>query len=256
MFAHRGGCAIGPENTLAAFDRGMATGVDGLELDVHLSADGIPVVIHDASLDRTTSGTGPVAARTADELARVDAAYWFGDGHRFPDRGQGIGVPTLREVLRRYADVRIIIEMKVDTAEMATAVTAVVREADAVERVCLAGFGRRCLIAARAHLPEAASSASAPEVRLALYQSWVGWPLGAVPFGGYQVPETAGRTRVVSPRFIRHAHRAGRKVQVWTVDDEPDMWRLLSWGVDALISNCPEVAVRTRDQYREKLRGR
>ena len=208
--------------------------------------------MHDATLDRTTSATGPIAARTADELARVDAAYWFGDGHRFPDRGQGIGVPTLREVLHRYPDVRIIIEMKVDTAEMAAAVSAVVREADAVDRVCLAGFGRRSLAAARALLPEAASSASAPEVRLALYQSWVGWPLGNVPFGGYQVPETSGRTRVVSPRFIRHAHRAGRKVQVWTVDEAADMSRLLAWGIDALISNCPDVAVRVRNQHREK----
>ena len=66
VFAHRGGCALGPENTIAPFDLGMAAGADGLELDVHLSADGVPVVCHDETLDRTTGGHGPVAARTLD----------------------------------------------------------------------------------------------------------------------------------------------------------------------------------------------
>jgi glycerophosphoryl diester phosphodiesterase len=70
-----------------------------------------------------------------------------------------------------------------------------------------------------------------------------------VPYGGYQVPEHAGRTRVVSPRLIHDAHRAGLKVQIWTVDDEHDMQRLLTWGADALISNRPDVAVDVRDQF-------
>src|SRR5678815_944901 len=99
VFAHRGGCELGPENTIAAFDIGMSTGADGLELDVHLSVDGVVVVHHDKTLDRTTNGSGPIAARTADELARVDAGYWYKRGGEYPFRGRGIGVPTLREVL-------------------------------------------------------------------------------------------------------------------------------------------------------------
>ncbi|PYR04828.1 MAG: glycerophosphodiester phosphodiesterase, partial [Acidobacteria bacterium] len=95
IFAHRGGCDLGPENTITAFDIGMSTGADGLELDVHLSADGVVVVHHDRTLDRTTSGSGPLAAHTADELARLDAGYWFTRGGEYPFRGRGIGVPTL-----------------------------------------------------------------------------------------------------------------------------------------------------------------
>src|SRR5262252_4414077 len=102
VFAHRGGAALAPENTLAAFDRGLALGADGLELDVHLSRDGEVVVVHDGTLDRTTDLTGPVSARSADELARADAGYRFRRGDAFPFRGQGIGVPTLATVLRRY----------------------------------------------------------------------------------------------------------------------------------------------------------
>src|SRR5262245_31637301 len=84
VFAHRGGCDLGPENTIAAFDIGMSTGADGLELDVHLSADGVVVVHHDKTLDRTTNGSGPIAARTAQDLERVDAGYWFKRGEVYP----------------------------------------------------------------------------------------------------------------------------------------------------------------------------
>jgi glycerophosphoryl diester phosphodiesterase len=248
VFAHRGGCALGPENTIAAFDRGMAAGADGLELDVHLSADGLPVVCHDPTLDRTTNGKGPVMRLSAAELSRLDAGGWFADGEgRFPFRGQGVGIPTLEDVLRRYRGVRIIVEMKLDTAEMGNAVAQVVRAASAVDRVCAAGYGDRSLSAVRSALPDLATSASHPEVRLGLYRSWARWPVRQVRYGGYQVPETVGLLRVVSRRFIRHAHGAGLKVQVWTVDEEADMRRLLSWGADGLISNRPDLAVRVRD---------
>src|SRR5947199_7564972 len=88
VFAHRGGSALAPENTTAAFDNGLALGADGLELDVHLSRDGRVVVHHDRTLDRTTNLQGPVATRTADELARADAGYHFRRSGSFPFRGQ------------------------------------------------------------------------------------------------------------------------------------------------------------------------
>ena len=244
VFAHRGGCALGPENTVAAFDLGMAAGADGLELDVHLSADGVLVVHHDELLDRTTNATGPVAARTADELARVDAGYHFAAAGEYPFRNQGVGVPALRDVLRRYPDIPIIIEMKVDSPAMGEALAREVRAAGAAERVCAAGFGARSAAAARAALPGMPSSACHTEVQLAVYRSLVRWPVHPTSYHAYQVPEVAGRIRVVSPRFIRHAHAARLKVQVWTVDQEDDMQRLLGWGVDALITNRPDLARR------------
>ena len=250
VFAHRGGAALGPENTIAAFDRGLATGADGLELDVQLSADGVVVVCHDQTLDRTTDASGRVDAHTVSALARVDAGYHFTDGRGdHPFRGRNIGIPTLAEVLQRYREVPTIVEMKVDSGEMGRALADAVRRAGAVDWVCAAGFGMRALRAARHTLPEMASSAGHPEVRLALYRSWAGWPVRRPPFGGYQVPEWAAAVRVVSPRFIRHAHRAGLEVEVWTIDDEADMRRLLEWGADALISNRPDLAVQVRDRF-------
>ena len=250
VFAHRGGCALGPENTIAAFDLGRAAGADGLELDVHLSSDGVIVVCHDDLLDRTTNANGPIQACTAADLARVDAGHRFADAAgAFPFRGRGIGIPTLRDVLARYRDMLIIIEMKEDSAAMGRAVAAEVRAADAVERVCAAGYGQRSLDAARAALPEMATSASRPEAQWAVYRSIAGVPVRRAAYAAFQVPEMAGWLRIISPRFIRHVHDAGRRIQAWTIDDETDMRRLLSWGVDGLISNRPDVAVRVRDAF-------
>ena len=249
VFAHRGGCALGPENTIATFDLGMASGADGLELDVHLSKDGVAVVCHDDTLERTTSGSGLVRGLTAAELAQVDAGCRFADANgAYPFRGRGVGIPRLRDVLLRYPTARVIVEMKVDDAEMGRAVVEDVRAAGAADRVCAAGYGQRSIEAVRNALPDLATSASHPEVHVALYRSWIGWPVRRPPYGAYQVPERAGLIRVVSPRFVRHAHRAGTRVQVWTVDREADMRRLLQWGVDGLISNRPDVAVRVRDE--------
>ena len=221
VFAHRGGSALAPENTIAAFDNGLALGADGLELDVHLSCDGAVVVHHDRTLDRTTALRGPLADRTVDELQRA-------------------GVPLLADVLARYREVRIIVEMKMNRPELAAAVLEVIRRADAVERVCLGSFGWRVLRAARALEPRVATSAAREEVRWALYRSWCRWPVSRVAYDGYQVPERSGATRVVSPRFVEGAHQAGLGVQVWTVDSEEDARRLIGWGVDALITDRPD----------------
>jgi glycerophosphoryl diester phosphodiesterase len=224
VFAHRGGSALAPENTIAAFDNAVALGADGIELDVHLARDGVVVVHHDKILDRTTNLRGPVAARTTDELARA-------------------GVPTLAAVLARYPDVRVIIELKVNSVALAQAVVEAVGAAGAAPRVCLGSFGRRALRAARRLAPAIATSAAREEVRWALYRTRVRWPVSRVAYAGYQIPEWAGRTRVVSPRFIDDAHGAGLGVQVWTVDTEDVAHRLLGWGVDALITDRPDIMV-------------
>ena len=223
-FAHRGGSALAPENTLAAFDNGLALGADGLELDVHLSRDGVVVVHHDRDLERTTTLTGAVAGRTAAELTAA-------------------GVPTLAGVLGRYQGVPIIIELKVNSRDFAGAVVDVVRAAGAVSRVCLGSFGTVVLRAARRLEPAIATSASREEVRWALYRSWVHWPMRGAAYGGFQVPEWSGSTQVVSPRFIDAAHRARLPVQVWTVDTEIDARRLIGLGVDALITDRPDIIV-------------
>jgi glycerophosphoryl diester phosphodiesterase len=238
VFAHRGGAALRPENTLLAFDHGLSLGADGLELDVHLSRDGVVVVHHDRTLDRTTNGRGPIAAQTADDLGRLDAGYSF-EGFR----GAAGGVPTLEAVLRRYPSVPLIVELKVNEPMLAHRAIDTVRAAGAVERVALGSFGTRVLRAARTYEPAIRTGSSREETRLALYRSWIRWPVLRPPYREFQVPEWSGSTRVVSPRFVRYARKAGVAVHVWTVNDPADMARLLDWGVDGLISDRPDVAV-------------
>ena len=223
VFAHRGGSKIAPENTIAAFDRGLAAGADGLELDVHLSCDGIVVVHHDRTLERTTRANGLLRDRTAAELETLD-------------------VPRFGDVLARYPETGIIVELKEPGPDLARAVVEEVRRAGATRRVCLGSFSLTALRAARAIAPEVATSGARFEVRMALYRSWVHLSPGRVAYRAFQVPETSGTTRVVSPRFVKLAHKAGIAVQVWTVDEPDDIRRLLDWGVDGIISDRPDVA--------------
>lgn len=249
ILAHRGGRALGPENTIPAFDLGLAAGADGLELDVHVSADDVAVVCHDATLDRTTDATGPIAARTAAELAALDATRRYGVDLEHVWTGPRAGIPTLEEVLRRYPDVPVVIEMKAASRRAAEAVVRAVRATGAVGRVCVGSFSRDALRAVRGIAPEIATSASQPETRWALYRSWIGLAPRRPPYQAFQVPERAGGHTVVSPRFLRAVHRANLALQVWTVNDPADMRRLLDWGVDGLITDCPDVGVRVRDEW-------
>jgi glycerophosphoryl diester phosphodiesterase len=247
VYAHRGGAALRPENTIASFDHGLSLGADGLELDVHLSSDGVVVVHPDDTLDRTTGGTGFVSSFTAVELAAVDAGYRFRPANagpaEFPFRGQGLGVPRLRDVLERYPAAQIIIELKVNHPELARRAIDEVRAAGAIDRVSLGSFGWRVLHAARQYEPRISTGASREEARWALYRSWIGWPLVRPSYREFQVPERAGATTIISPRFIAHARRAGLPVKVWTIDEPDDMRRLIRWGVDGLITDRPDLAV-------------
>jgi glycerophosphoryl diester phosphodiesterase len=243
VFAHRGGAALRPENTLAAFDHGLALGADGLECDVRLSRDGRVVVIHDATVDRTTEATGPVAAFTSDELARLDAGYRFGDRGAYPFRGLGLGVPAFRDVLRRYTGVPLIVELKGNDPELARAAVAEARAEGALGRICFGSFEDATIRAARAAGADVVTSASRSEIRWAMYGAWLGLPPWRPHFQALQVPERFGLRRVATRRFVRAARRAGLPVQIWTVDDPAAMERLLSWGVHALITDRPDLAV-------------
>jgi glycerophosphoryl diester phosphodiesterase len=253
VFAHRGGARLAPENTLPAIDNGLALGADGLEIDVQLSADGIPVVIHDRTLDRTTDRTGPVLGLTASELARVDAGFHFTRDGTFPFRGQGIGIATLDAVLDKHHTTRVIIEMKGGEPELARAVGAAIRRADAVDRICVGSCYQKSIDTLRAEHPEIATSASQEEARWTLHRSWVRWPfVRERVYCAFQVPEHAGRMRVVSPHFVRHVHREGHAIQVWVVNERADIDRLLDWGVDGIISDVPDLAVAARNQWADR----
>jgi glycerophosphoryl diester phosphodiesterase len=241
--AHRGGAGLGPENTMSTFAEAVALGVDAIECDVHLTRDGEAVVIHDATLDRTTEAAGPVAAYTADELSRIDAGYHFGPSLGYPHRGRGAGVPRLAEVLQRFTAMPFVIEIKGEHVHAAACVIDVVRAAGADARVIIGGFSLPVLDAVRALAPDIATSASRPEVQAALRRARVRLPPRRPAYRLFQMPTRAGGRDLLTPGFVRVATRAGRPVHAWIVDDPAEMRVLLARGVTGLISDRPDLAV-------------
>ena len=246
FFAHRGGAGLAPENTLVAYENGLALGADALELDIHTTRDDQIVVIHDPTIDRTTDGAGPVASYTLDELRRFDAGYRFTPvgAQTYPYRGQGVTIPTLREVFARFPDVRINIDLKQDTPTSGQRLWELLQEMGAADRVMVGAFEPATMTAFRRLTGGRVATAASPrEVRNFLLFGVLfrapGWLRPA--YDALQVPEVYRGIRVVSPGSVAAAHELGLDVHVWTVDDRATMDRLLDWGVDGLMSDRPDI---------------
>jgi glycerophosphoryl diester phosphodiesterase len=237
-YAHRGWHLdelAGLENTLAAFHRAVAEGFGYLELDVHATADGVVVVHHDATLDRTTDATGPIAARTAGELAGVRV------------RGRE-PVPRLEQVLAELPGTRITVEVK--SAAVVAPLLALLERTDSWDRVCVGGYDHRWLARARlgggARLCTSMSQRDAVALRSRAWLAALPGPLARAPVprpGGQlaQLPRRVGALTVVDAALLRTAHADGREVHVWTVDDPAEMVELLDLGVDGLLSDRPDL---------------
>lgn len=232
-YAHRGwhldelaGC----ENTLAAFVAAADHGLRYVELDVHASADGVPFVHHDAELDRTTDTSGRIDACTAAELDDVRV------------RGRE-PLPRLADVLAALPGVRITIELKSDA--VVTPALAVLEAADAWDRVCLGSFSERRLAAARSAAGDRLCTSMGQVAVAGLRARAWGVPARILPGRAgnlAQVPPHFGRIPVATDRrFVDAAHGSGREVHVWTVDETPEMHRLLDLGVDGLLSDRPDL---------------
>lgn len=242
-FGHRGARGTVPENTMSAFEAALELGADGLELDVHRSADGEIVVIHDETLDRTTDGTGPVSERTFEELRALDAGHRFSpDGGRtFPFRGDALSIPSLREVLEAFPDTPLILEIKQVEPPLEEDLARLLQETGAEERVLVFSLSQVPIDRYRRLRPEQPTGFGPDEVAEFLRRLGSGtldeFASEAVAFA---VPVQWRGTQIVGPGFVDAAHRAGREVYVWTVNDVREMNALLDLGVDGLISDYPE----------------
>jgi glycerophosphoryl diester phosphodiesterase len=242
--AHRGGATLAPESTLAAFRTAATAGADVLEMDVRLSADGRLVVIHDATVDRTTDGSGRVAALPFDELRTLNAGHRFaGPDGQFPYRDQHLPIPTFEEVQAAHPDLPFVVEMK--TADTAEPLCRAIREAGRELRTAVAAFGAEPLDRFRSACPAVATGGSFREVVTFLAMSYAGLAgLYDPAFDALLLSETSGPVQVVAPRLLRAASHAGLPVIVWTVNDAGDMERLLALGVDGILTDDPATLAR------------
>jgi glycerophosphoryl diester phosphodiesterase len=223
LLGHRGAPAELPENTLASFERALESGAEGVELDVQLSAEGVPVVIHDDTLDRTTDGTGPVEAQGVVELAAL--------------RAGGEPIPTLAEALRWGRERSAVLNVEIKHPRGAGPVVEVMRRSEGEPDVFLSSFHAVVLEELRELAPELP--------RFLLSEEW-----------NFRVLAEARRLEVegvclgdaaATPRALEGLRAAGLGVVVWTVDSPQRLAALLPAGLKALITNLPAVAAGLRD---------
>jgi glycerophosphoryl diester phosphodiesterase len=246
--AHQGGERLWPSNTMFAFQNAVDMGVDVLEMDVHQTADGVLILMHDDTVDRTTGGSGAINEMTFAEIQTLDAGYYWteDDGQTYPFRGQGIQVPSLEEVFTAFPDMPLNIEIKPDNAAVAQAFCQTIREHGMAEKVLVGSFHDVALSAFREACPEVATSMTENEIRpfwilnvfglSALFQS---------PAEAFQVPEKAnlpvlGEVTVLTERFVQNAHAHNIAVHAWTINETADMERLLALGLDGIITDRPD----------------
>jgi glycerophosphoryl diester phosphodiesterase len=241
-FGHRGSNLLWPQNTMVAFQWALGLGLCYLETDIHATRDGRVVAFHDDRLDRLTDGRGLVWEHDWEELCALDAAFHFAPERGHPLRGTGVRIPLLEEVLTVLPQCLLNLDLK--QADIEEPLAAELRRLGAEDRVLVGSFhDRRLARFRRASGGRVATSAGPAEVIAALTACRLGRPLSG-PADAYQVPEWWGPLRVVGTRFVEAAHRAGKQVHVWTVNDPADMHRLLDLGVDGIVSDRADLLAR------------
>ena len=221
-FAHRGGASDAPENTMPAFEHAVNLGYRYIETDVHVTADGVLLAFHDNDLQRTCGRPG-----------RISDLPWS-DVHTARVNGEA-PIPLLEDLLGAWPDVRVNIDCKTDAA--VDALVAALRRTDSLDRVCVGAFNDlrlrrlRRLIGARLCTSLGPAAVAALRFRM----------LRRSPAQAAQVPVRQGPITVVDDVFVRRAHGLGLQVHVWTIDDAPEMHRLLDLGVDGIMTDRPAV---------------
>jgi glycerophosphoryl diester phosphodiesterase len=255
-YAHQGGAWESPSSTLHAIAHALEVGATGVELDVHATADGELVVCHDATVDRTTAGQGTIASFTLAQLQEMDFSYWWIPGADvtpgrpaadYPFRGRApadpsFGIATLREVLEQFPGVVLNLDIKQTAPVVAPYEASLARllaEFGRTDDVIVASFLDPATDAFRRFAPDVPTSAGTLVTAEAWQAIQAGDELPASPAVAFQVPERQGDLVIVDELFVAAAHRAGKAVHVWTVNDSESMERLLGLGVDGIISDVP-----------------
>jgi len=235
IIAHRGASAYAPENTMAAFQKAVELSADGIELDVKCSKDGELVIIHDQTLDRTTNGHGKVVETNLKELRDLDAGSWFSAEFK------GEKIPLLREVLEEFSS-RLLINVELTNYSspsdgLAQKAAAMVKHMGVEKSVFFSSFNPYNLVLTRKILPDV------PVALLAL-PGKIGWIFRSNMMKWFSPDLIHPHYNDVNKRFIEKQHQKNRRVNVWTVNTETEIKKLLKDNVDGLITDDPSLAKR------------
>jgi glycerophosphoryl diester phosphodiesterase len=243
VVGHRGAAAHFPENTAAGFDQAVSLGVDAIEFDLRVSRDGVVVVIHDPTVDRTTDGTGAVAELTLAELKSLDAGARFTrDGRTFPWRGRGLQILTFEDLLGRYQSIPLLIEIKVATAsEPARRAIEYHRSA---ERVLVDSMALEALVPFRQS--SVLTGACFDDVLGLLPRAFVGRAPQTLPYAALCIPPWYKGIPIPVRRLAKLARTRDVPTHVWTVNDPSVARDLWSAGINGIISDDPETMLGVR----------
>lgn len=254
IVGHRGAAGEAPENTLPSFRKAFDDGADLVEMDVRGTKDGEAAIVHDATLDRTTSGRGPVKGRTLRELKALDAGYRFSPdgGVSYPFRGEKIEIPTLEEFFSSLPRANAIIEIKENRPPIVKKVVETILQLGKQGQALLATEDDRIMADIRREIaataPGIATGFSYGEVASFIQWATSGKKSAFAPSGeALQIPCEYRGITLVSAQTIQAAHESGVEVFVWTVNDVSQMADLLALGVDGIITDYPR---RLRDLVR------
>ena len=244
VIAHQGGEEVWPSNTMVAYEQAVALGVDMLEMDLHATADGKLVLMHDETVDRTTDGTGKIEEMTLAEFKALDGGYYWSndDGQTHPFRGQGITPASLDEVFGAF-DMPMNIEIKlVELQPVAELFCQAIRDYSMEDKVLVASFHQDAMGQFRALCPEVTTSLAQNEVinffvRHKLLQGGTYSP----PGGAVQVPEKRSGLTILTKGFVEDAHSRGMDVHAWTINEVEDMQHMIDLGVDEIITDRPDL---------------
>ena len=255
IIPHGGGDGLFPEDTVYAYEHSLAMGGEAVDVDVALSSDGIPVAVHDTTVDATTEGTGSVSSLTGAELQLLDAGYRFTIDGRQPFRGLGLRIPTLREILERFPDVLVSLDLKDLGTDIIQPVCDLLHNEHALARSFVGSDGDDQIVEFRRRCPDVRTSANLPDAR-ALWAAAAAGDAAFEPGATIdQPPYQAGGRTLVTKQRLSYAHAHGVAVLTWVVDDEATLRALVEMGVDGIYTRYPDRLAKIVASYR-KARGR
>ncbi|MFT5441093.1 MAG: glycerophosphoryl diester phosphodiesterase [Myxococcota bacterium] len=245
IIGHRGAAGTAPENTLPSFARGLELGSEVLESDIHATRDGIPILLHDPSVERTTNGRGNASELTLAELRELDAGHHFtlDAGGSFPQRGQGVRIPTLEEAFEAFPKARFNLEIKANPTGLVGRVVELVEKYGRSDTTLLTAGEDPIMLELRRERAERAAGfaigASLADI-VSVIKAAVGNGPATENVMALQIPEDFGGNPLVTETLMNFAKAHEIAVHVWTINEAEDMKRLLDQGVEGLITDHPE----------------
>jgi glycerophosphoryl diester phosphodiesterase len=242
VIAHRGGGGQWPGETIFAFEQALKIGADVIEMDVRSTADDALVLIHNATLEETTNGQGDVHDHSLEQLKKLDAGFkWTDDGGKtFPFRGKNITVPTLEEVFSAFPGARMNIEIKQTEPSIVAPLARMIRDHGMTDRVLIAAFSDSALGEFRRICPEVATSASRSElIKFVAIDGLFHGHKDIPDTDAIQVLSKFSVVPVITERLVRTAHGLDLPIHAWTVNRAEEMQRMISLGLDGIITDLP-----------------